>query len=122
VKTYLTPRELLEGPLAGLALADFYAGIKPGGALHRLGFPDPVPFAAGRKKKWDRAAVADWQARIAAATVAHVSVAPPARPGRANGTMPPVDRPTATILHWPGEDPRSLEYFQRLALARAAAE
>ena len=111
-RTYLTPREIVAEPdlLAGMALDDFYAGIKPGGALHRLGFPDPVPWAAGRKKKWDRHAVAAWQAEVRAACIAHESM----RPRRSA-----LDEAGARILEFPlGSG--AMAVFRRLAEQRAA--
>lgn len=85
MRSYLTPAELVADLLAPMTLKAFYAAVKPGGDLDRSGFPAPVPWAAGRKKKYDRAAVVAWKEAVTAASVARV----------------PVDLPRGNVVNFP---------------------
>lgn len=103
-RTYVYPAELLRDELAGMTMQEFYEGVKPGGKLHLAGFPAPVPWTTGRKKKYDREAVRLWRERITRATL----------------DRRPVDAGRGDVVSFPGGGDRTLDHFAAIALDRAA--
>lgn len=74
MRDYLTPPELVAQLLAPMPLKRFYDAVKPGGDLDRAGFPAPVPWAAGRKKRYSRHAVETWKQAVDIASLARTPV------------------------------------------------